>query len=194
MQSLIKDFKKYKWFVTSNGKLVIGGKSAAQNDALLNKVKSERVTLIVMHTTSPGSPFTVILSPLSKISDKEMEECAIFTGCFSQAWKSGKRSTEVDIFRSDQLYKSNKMKEGMWGVNGKIERKKVILKLVLTIQKDILRAVPELSIKTKKDSMLIIIPGKTDKNDLFDELDKTMYNFTKEEFLSALPAGGSKII
>jgi hypothetical protein len=149
---------------------------------------------MVMHTTSPGSPFTVILSPISNVSKQETKECAVFTGCFSQAWKSGKKSAEIDIFSSDQLYKSNTMKEGMWGVKGKIERENVILRLALIYQKDTLRAVPELSVKSKKDSLLTIVPGKTNKKDLFNRIDKSVHKFILDEFLSALPAGGSKII
>ena len=77
-------YKKYRWFFTSAGKLVIGGKSAEQNDELLLGIKNFEEELIVMHTAEPGSPFSVIMSEIKKISKKDLEECAIFTGCFSR--------------------------------------------------------------------------------------------------------------
>ena len=74
----IKDYTKYRWFYTSSGKLVVGGKSSEQNDLLIKRIKSFNVNFTVMHTSSPGSPFSVILSEKNKINKSDLEECAIF--------------------------------------------------------------------------------------------------------------------
>ncbi len=190
-----KDYQKYKWFVTSSGKLVIGGKSAEQNEALLNKLKSSNKDYIIMHTHEPGSPFSAILAPIIKTSKSDIEQAAIFTASFSRAWKQGKSKANVDIFNLSQLYKSQSMKLGTWGVKDKINRIAVPLSLVLTIQKTHLRAVPEKAAKSKKAILLKIIPGKTDKIKMLPKLLELLNNkFSKEEILSALPAGGIEII
>ncbi|MEK6825341.1 MAG: NFACT RNA binding domain-containing protein [Nanoarchaeota archaeon] len=194
MQSLIQDYKKYKWFITFSGKTVIGGKNALQNDELLKKVISLSESTQIMHTSSPGSPFSVILTPLKKITRQDIEECAIFTACFSQAWKAGKSKSNVDIFNSSQLNKEKNMKAGMWKVTGKVQRISVPLKLALTHQQGILRAVPEKTLKNFKNRICTIIPGKIDKKDLFVKIALEEFSFTQEEFLAALPAGGSKIV
>ena len=136
-----RDYKKYRWFYTSSGKLVVGGKSSSQNDELIKKLKAAKRNFIVMHTSSPGSPFSVILSDDIDIKDKK--ECAVFTACFSRAWKQRKKRAKVDIFTFSQLYKLKEMKTGTWGVKGKVQRVIVGLSLVLTKQNSSLRAVPE---------------------------------------------------
>lgn len=189
-----KEYKKYRWFFTSSGKLVIGGKSAEQNDELLSRLKKSSGEYIVMHTSSPGSPFSIIISPIKNLKESDIEECAIFTGCFSRAWKEGKKSIIVDIFRLSQVAKNKSMKTGTWGVIGKIKHKKVELKLILAKQKEILRAVPEITIKNKEEILLKILPGKISKENMLSKLKLILdENFSNEEILSALPAGGIAI-
>lgn len=194
-QEFLKEFLRYRWFFTSTGKLVIGGKSAEQNDELLFKLKKSNEDFIVMHTASPGSPFSVILALKEEIKKTDIEEAAIFTGCFSREWRLARKKTTVDIFSLLQLYKSSTMKTGTWGVKGKIKRKIVLLKLVLAKQKNRLRAVPEKTIKNKKEIIAKIVPGNLDKKDLLSKLVLlTSSPLTQEEILSALPAGGVKIV
>ncbi|MDP1695334.1 MAG: NFACT RNA binding domain-containing protein [archaeon] len=189
-----KEYKKYRWFFTSSGKLVIGGKSAEQNDSLLSRLKKSKEDYIIMHTSSPGSPFSVILSSIKNLKESDIEECAIFTGCFSRAWKEGKKSAIIDIFKLSEVAKEKSMKSGTWGVIGKIKHRKVELKLVLAKQKDILRAIPEIAIKDKREILLKIMPGKISKEDMLSKLKLEIEgNFSNEEILSALPAGGVAI-
>jgi hypothetical protein len=189
------DYLKYKWFFTSSGKLVVGGKSANQNDDLLFDLKKTKKDYWVMHTREPGSPFSVIISDVEKVSKKDLDECAIFTGCFSRAWKKGMKKAEVDIFKLNQVHKKKKMKTGTWGVVGKIERVKVNLRLVLTKQKKTLRAVPESAVK-KKEILAMIVPGKIDKKEAVVgiALEINGGETSKNELLSALPAGGVRVV
>lgn len=194
-EMLIGDFRKYKWFYTSTGKLVVGGKSAIQNDILLSTLKETAEEFIVMHTSEPGSPFSIILESPKSLKKEDLDECAIFTGCFSRAWKDGKTNTSVDIFKLSQLHKSKGMKEGTWGVNGKIERTSVKLELALTKQKEVLRAVPIQSAKSEKNIIIKIKPGKIDKLDIAAKIELELDTvFDQEELLSAIPAGGISLI
>ena len=84
------DYEKYRWFLTSAGKLVIGGKSAEQNEEIMSRAEKEDY---IMHTSEPGSPFCVISEP----SKQELEEVAVFTACFSQQWKSGKKKKKRNM-------------------------------------------------------------------------------------------------
>jgi|SRR3989344_1060774 len=201
----MEDYKKYRWFYTSSGLLVIGGKNAIQNDELLSKTKDNKENFIIMHTSEPGSPFCVIQAPISNISKQDIEETSIFTGCFSRAWRMGKSSAQVDIFNSSQIHKNKNMNAGTWGVYGDIQRVSVPLSLVFTKQKDILRAIPEKTFirslqpsKSKKPvkdiSVVKITPGNIEKAHMFAklelELDDTL---GEEQVLSAIPAGKFKI-
>jgi hypothetical protein len=193
MDALIKNYRRYRWFYTSTGKLVIGGKTAAQNDELLHQVTARSEPLLVMHTLGPGSPFCVILASVEKITKADREECAIFTACFSRAWRAGASKAAVDAFLSSQLYKEKQMKPGTWGVETRIERFNAPLKLALTRQKGVLRAVPPQSVH-KKEIIACLCPGTLDKRDLLPKLELEIGQlFASEEVLAAAPAGGSKL-
>jgi len=190
---LTKEYKKYRWFFTSSGKLVIGGKSATQNDDLLKNLKRQEDDFVIMHTVTPGSPFSIILSPIKDVNESDLEETAIFTGCFSRAWRSGKKREQIHIFKLSQIYKNSKMKTGTWGVNAPIEKKSVSLELALTRQKKILRAVP-ISVPNKKDILIKIKPGKLEKSHAMPKIQVELSEqLSQEELLSALPAGGIAI-
>ncbi len=181
------EHKKYKWFFTKSGKLVVGGKNAENNDALLRELKKTEKDYVVMHTKSPGSPFCVIVAPIKAVSSDDLKECAVFTGCFSKAWKQGLKKTSVDIFHLSQLNKSSAMKSGTWSVTGKIQTEIVNLELVLIVQEKIIRAVPEIT-ANRKEIIVFVCPGKIDKAEAVK--DKMLNELNKEQLLSALPAGG----
>jgi hypothetical protein len=184
----MNEYKKYRWFYTSEGTLVIGGKNAVQNDELLTSLVRKK-DYVVMHSSDPGSPFAVIIKEISKVTAHELEECAVFTGCFSRAWRERKKKTSVDIFTLGQLSKNN-LKAGMWQVQGKVERKDVMLKLALVKQKGVLRAVPPM---TTKKPLMQIVPGTIDKKDMTPQFEVELaMNISQEELMAALPAGGVK--
>ncbi len=181
------NYKKYKWFFTKSGKLVVGGKNAESNDALLRELKATKNDYLVMHTKSPGSPFCAIISDIKEIDKSDITECSIFTGCFSKAWKQNLKKTSVDIFHLSQLNKSSSMKSGTWSVTGKIQTNIVNLELVLIVQEKIIRAVPKITAE-KNNILFLVYPGKVDKG---ESIKKDMFNdLNKEQLLSALPAGG----
>jgi hypothetical protein len=191
---LAENYEKYRWFFTSSEKLVVGGKSALQNDELLRSLKKTKKDFVVMHTSTPGSPFSVIVSLKKQVRKSDIEQAAVFTGCFSRAWRSGKKKAEIHVFTLSQLYKTKKMKAGTWGVKPLVKKKSVLLELVLAKQKGKLRAVPEKSVK-KKDILLKIKPGKIDKKDILPKLQiELTESFSQEELLSALPSGGVAIV
>ena len=188
-----ESYQKYRWFLTKSKKIVVGGRSAVQNEELLKSLKKQNSDLIVMHTSSPGSPFAVIISSIKEVSESDIEQTAVFTACFSRNWRDGKENSTVDIFKLSQLYKGKKMKTGTWGVKGDIKHKKVKIELVLTTQKDILRAVPPTT-PDKKSILLRLSPGKIDKNSIVPKMALELHDtFNQEAILSALPPGGIKI-
>jgi len=203
MNSPIQNYQSYRWFITKSKKLVIGGKSAAQNDQLLTQLKTQTLPpksqitpppqedYIVMHTHLPSSPFSIILAPINKVNKSDLEETAIFTACFSQQWKFKKKKTQVDIFKLSSLTKPLRLKTGTWQVKEKLSSKTVELKLVLTKQNNILRAVPE---QTTKTFLLKIKPGDIDKTDILSKIQVLLpQSKNQEEILQALPSGGISI-
>ncbi|MBR9705418.1 DUF814 domain-containing protein [Candidatus Pacearchaeota archaeon] len=181
-----KDYRNYRWFFTSDNTLVVGGKSDEQNEAALKHFSRPEYT--VMHTTKPGSPFMIIQN--ERPSKKDMEETAIFTGCFSQAWKKGNKKIDIDVFKGDQIYKIKSMKTGTFGVKGKKEVMHIKPELVLIIQKRKLRAVPT---NGHEKVLVKIKQGKMKKEEATDKIAKIMrdkFNLPmhKEEIMQAIPS------
>src|SRR3989338_10237343 len=117
--SKVDDYTNYRWFFTSEGKLVVGGKSDEQNEIVLKYFK--KPNYIVMHTTAPGSPFMIIQS--DDPSEEDIKECAVFCACFSKEWKNGKKVIDIDIFYGRDMYKNKNMETGTFGVKNKQQTK-----------------------------------------------------------------------
>lgn len=185
-------YHKYRWFYTSNQTLVVGGKSAEQNDALLHAVLSLKKRYYVLHTSHPGSPFSVILKTPERVEAREIEEAAIFTGCFSRAWKERKKKTLVSLFMTSDLLKKDGLAVGTWNVKKSLRELNVLLELVLTFQKKHIRAVPPQS--TTKP-LLKIIPGSADKTIMAAQIAVELNEkIGIDSLLGALPAGGIRSI
>ncbi len=187
----MKDYTRYRWFYTSKNTLVVGGKNAAQNDELLTHILAMRPSYYVLHTSAPGSPFSVIIKERSGVGNEELKETAIFTACFSQAWKTRTKKTNVNIFTSEQLSKPKGAKTGMWHVKGKVKNVEISLGLVLTKQKGVLRAVP---LQSAVRVLAHISPGNLDKQVAVAQCEVILENnVNHDELMAALPAGNMAV-
>jgi len=92
---------------TSSGKLVLAGKSAENNEKLVEQVEPGE---IVLHTKAPGSPFVNIKTKdKEKISRKDIEEAAVFCARYSQDWRDNKNYVIVHYFKGKDVYKNKLM-------------------------------------------------------------------------------------
>ena len=178
---MLENHQKYRWFYTSSGKLVVGGKNARQNEEIMQYVLKEKKEYIIAHTKDPGSPFCIILS--EKYNKKDLDECLIFCGCFSRAWRSNKKLAEVHWFSSKDIYKTKNMKEGTFGVKKLAGKKRVELKLYYKEQKGKARFVP-----IKENSKLCITIGGIEKELFAYQISKILKR-NKQEIIEALPSG-----
>ena len=186
-----RNYMNYRWFFTSEGKLVIGGKSEDQNEIVLRYFLKPNYK--IMHTTSPGSPFMIIQS--DEPSKNDLNECAIFCACFSKEWKSGNKLISIDIFNGKDIYKAKTMKTGTFGVKNK-KQIKVKPELIIVIQKGKIRAVPE--IKRSEESLAVIKQGKLTKEEAGEKIakkikEKFLFPVSKEEIMMAIPSGNMNV-
>jgi len=186
LTNLDRKYDNFRWFFTSNNVLVVGGKSDEQNEIVLTEFL--KPNYIVMHTSLPGSPFMVIQS--DKPGKKDIEETAVFTACFSQQWKLGKKEIEIDVFKGSDIFKSKTMKTGTFGVKAKKNKIKVKPELILVIQNGKLRAVPD---NSKYEKIAEIRQGNLSKEQTAEKIfkiikDKYHFPITKDEIMSAIPS------
>ena len=116
----IRDMKevKFRQAFTSSGRVMLAGKDAEQNEALVWQAESGET---VLHTKAAGSPFVNIKG---NADGDDIKTAAIFCAKYSREWKKNKRDVEVHKFRGRDIYKKLGMKAGTFGVK-KFETMKV---------------------------------------------------------------------
>ncbi len=100
-------YERYRWFVTTDGLLAIGGRDASSNSALIRKHLTEQD--IVFHAEVHGSPFFIAKNAASAAQegkvDASLNQVAQATVAFSRAWKDGLSSAAAYWVLPEQVKK-----------------------------------------------------------------------------------------
>ncbi len=99
-----KWFERFRWFRTSDGFLVLGGRNADQNEELVTKymdpsdrffhAQAHGAPVTILKATEPGEPARDI-----EIPEASKREAAQFAVSYSSVWKDGK--FEGDVYEVD---------------------------------------------------------------------------------------------
>ncbi len=187
-----KWYHKFRWFMTSDGFLVVGGRDATTNEILIKK-HTEKNDL-VFHTEMPASPFAVIKSEGRKISEIAISEAAEFTATFSSAWKRGLSSVEVFHVSPDQVSKEAKSGEfigrGAFMIYGKknIVNTQMNLAIGLTKKDGEVMAGPLSAVKFHCDKSVQIVQGDEKTSDTAKKIQKKIGG-ELDEIIRVLPQG-----
>jgi predicted ribosome quality control (RQC) complex YloA/Tae2 family protein len=189
-------FEKFHWFMTSEGKLAIGGRNAQQNDLVFAKHTDEGD--LFFHADIQGAS-AIILKGGAKASEQELLECAQFAACFSNAWKNANASVDVYAVEKAQLSKHSHggfIPAGAFAIAG--ERKwfrstRLALRVGVDPESRQPAVLPEIS-KSRLSPESRLAPSKSgkDKGALAKSLAKP-FACHPDELLEILPNGKSKI-
>ncbi|MFC1755119.1 NFACT RNA binding domain-containing protein [Thermoproteota archaeon] len=136
-------YEKFRWFFTSEGFLVVGGRDATTNEIIIKK-HTEKGD-IVFHTDMAGSPFFVVKKGSVKekdaeIGDASIAEVADATCTYSRAWKLGLGTTQVFWVNPDQVSKEAQsgeyMPKGAFMIRGKTNYIPARINLTVGVMKD----------------------------------------------------------
>ncbi|WP_255149415.1 ribosome rescue protein RqcH [Halorarius halobius] len=104
-------YERFRWFHTSDGFLVIGGRNADQNEALVKKYMDGGDRFF--HSQAHGGPVTILKATGPSEPSKEvdfpestLEEAARFAVTYSSVWKEGKFAGDVYMVDPDQVSKT----------------------------------------------------------------------------------------
>ena len=95
-------FERYRWFYTSDGDLVVGGRDAPSNSAVVRKHMQEGDR--VFHAEVYGSPFFILKG--GGESQASLRETAQATVCFSRAWREAMHGSAAYWVDPAQVKKS----------------------------------------------------------------------------------------
>lgn len=93
-------FERYRWFITSDGRLAIGGRDASSNSAVIRKHLNKND--MVFHAEIVGSPF-FLLRESAEGDLSSIKEVSQATVCFSRAWRAGLYGLNAYWIRPDQV-------------------------------------------------------------------------------------------
>ena len=200
-------YERYRWFYTSDGYLVIGGRDAASNSAVVRKhlVKNDKI----FHADIFGSPFFIIKNA-ENAPDTSMNEVAHATVCFSRAWREGLYGVSAYWVNPEQVKKSAPSGEflpkGSFTIEGQrnfINSKNLKLAVGIIPQDDghVLTCGPSETIKKNSICYAIIEP---DGAEMVETAKKIRIEFSKiheeitkkiniDDFVRVMPAGKSQI-
>ena len=202
-------FEKFRWFVSLEGDLVIGGRDSQSNVDIIKKYAKQND--LVFHSEIIGSPFFIIKEG---VSDTTITETATATASFSRAWKS-QNSVDVYYVKYEQVKKGAPSGMSMPKGSFMIEGKKTILKkvklelaigAVMHNGKYTIMSGPTDAVMRRSLGYVTIQPGKRKasdiakliKNKLILKLDNDISEIYKgksiDEYLRVLPPGGAEIV
>lgn len=199
----LKWYEKLRWFLSSDGFMVIGGRDANTNEMVVKKYMENND--IYLHSDIHGAPSAVIKNEGKEIPETTIEEAASFAASFSSAWTKGFGSQDVYWVHPDQVSKTPQSGEfvakGAFIIRGSRNyiRAATLLIAVGAVDYDgeRLMAGPLEAVKKYTDNYVIIKPGYTKKEALARQILRKVDEkriFTLEDIIRILPSGKADIV
>ena len=180
-------YEKFRWFISSDDFLVIGGKDASSNEIVVKKHMDKKD--IFIHADIHGAPTVVIKSEGKDIPQRTIDEAFEFAAAYSRAWKSGLFALDVYWVNPEQVSKTPEHGEylvkGSFIVRGKRNRKKVEVGSAIGIKKidDDIRVIggPISAVEKHSKYLVEIVPGRRKPKEMSKEIKNQMIEMAKKE-------------
>ncbi|MDS0283187.1 ribosome rescue protein RqcH [Haloarcula onubensis] len=211
-------YEQFRWFRTSDGYLVLGGRDADDNEQLVQKYLERGDKFF--HAQAHGGPVTVLKATGPSEAAKEvdfpqssLDQAAQFAVSYSSVWKDGKFAGDVYMVDPDQVSKTPEsgeyLEKGGFAVRGDrtyFEDTPVGVAVGITCE-DRTQVVggPPAAIEGDVATSVEVEPGQFAQNDIAKRLYRVFKErFTDETFVRKvaspdliqefLPPGGSRMV
>lgn len=202
-------FEEYRWFITSDGFLAIGGRNAKMNSEIVSKHLENKD--LFFHTQTPGAP-AVVLKLGQEAPENSILETAEFAAIYSSLWKEGKHSGEVYYVRPEQVQRSAKagefLSKGSFYIVGDRNYIEVELRCAIGVELEKMRLIggPVSAVKNRADYYVELEIGDESAEKLSVEIPKILSEKAGEnayivkaiakpdEVAKFLPPGKSRIV
>ncbi|MEM3922616.1 MAG: NFACT RNA binding domain-containing protein, partial [Nitrososphaerota archaeon] len=199
-------YERYRWFITSEGHLVVAGKDASSNIALLKKHLEPGD--LVFHAEVRGAA-AVILKGGMGAGERSRAEAAQFAAAYSRAWKEGLRTITVYYIEPSQISfeppPGHYLPRGGFIVKGERHYIQVRLELAIGVTGDLeLVYGPPTAVAARAISFVRLEPGNRQADELADailrrilagaELDAKTVRDLKEQIKEIIPYGRGELV
>jgi len=196
-------FEEFRWFISSDGNIVVGGRDASSNDKIVKKYLREGDRYA--HADVHGAPSCVIKSrnvndEIVPISDKTLEEACLFASVYSRAWKQFAEAQAYWV-NPEQVSKTPESGEflprGAFVIRGKRNYCRCKLEMavgVVTIN-DTMKVMggPVNAVKKMSDRHIVLSPGDMKKSVIVNKLSK-VFDVPTDIIDRVLPPGDLNIV
>lgn len=214
-------YERYRWFVTTDGLMAIGGRDTSSNSALIRKHLTEHD--IVFHAEVHGSPFFIVKNAAAPAQEGKIEpslqQVAQATVSFSRAWKDSLSSADAYWVLPEQVKKGAPtgqfLPKGSFVIEGKRSYLKgVEIRLATGIAqlngREVLVCGPEEAIKKRSMFYAVLLQGGMDPmnaakkvksefvkaagdDDDSSDIVESIKQISLDDFVRALPTGQSRV-
>ena len=187
-------YEKFRWFRSSEGFLVLGGRDATTNEILIKKHTDP--SDIVFHAEIAGAPFVVIKTEGKTSSEQTILEAAQFAASYSRAWKEMFHTVDVYWVHPNQLSKSpppgQYLEKGAFIILGKKNYVRTVLTRVaigIELKEDGVSVIggPVEAIKRQSKVYVEIVPGQQKSNILAKNIRKLLIEKGSKEWQKHVP-------
>jgi len=196
-------FEKFRWFVSSDGFLVIGGRDAGTNEMVVKKHMEPQD--IYLHSDIHGAPSVVIKTEGRDVPETTIQEAAVFAASFSSAWTRGFTSLDVYWVHPEQVSKTPRSGEfvarGAFIIRGSRNYLRgVPLKIAIGVvdyEGERIMSGPPSAVKRMTEKFVTVKPGYTKKEALAKAIKSRVDDenlFPLEDFIRNLPPGKGDIV
>ncbi|MGB9134411.1 MAG: ribosome rescue protein RqcH, partial [Candidatus Bathyarchaeia archaeon] len=181
-------YEKFRWFHTSEGLLVVGGKDAVSNEVLIKRHTEPHD--LVFHADIEGAPFVVIKTEGKTPSQQSINEAAQLAASHSRAWKAKFSTIDVYWVQPDQVSKTppsgEYLSKGAFMVRGrKNYLRKTPLQLAIGVDAKVTPLIliggPKEAVKNKTEIYVKIVPGDFSSKELAGRIRHTLKQKISEE-------------
>ncbi|MFV9631546.1 MAG: ribosome rescue protein RqcH [Methanosarcinales archaeon] len=170
-------YDRFKWFESSDGFLVVGGRDVSTNEDVVRKYMEKRD--VFFHTESPGSPAVVIKTQGKQVPQTTLKESAEFVISNSSVWKSDRIEGDCYWVMPDQVSKTPEPGEflprGSFVIRGKRNFIKTTVNAAVGIQtKGNIRLVggPTSAVSKLAEYMIEVEQGEFNQSDIAKKIYK----------------------
>lgn len=205
-------YEKFRWFVSSEGFLVLGGRDVKSNETLAKRHMGPND--VFLHAALHGAPYTVIKVPDEPPGQQTIEEAAQFAVTFSSAWQDGLSNGDAYWVNPEQVSFSPPSGEYLpsgavmiYGSKNYIRRVPIELAVGVIFEEEqaIPISGPPSAVISQTEFYVRVMPGDTKKGQLVkevlnqikslvpDEQALLVSRIPQEDMMRVLPAGSGKI-
>jgi predicted ribosome quality control (RQC) complex YloA/Tae2 family protein len=213
-------YERYRWFISSDGLLAIGGRDASSNSAIIRKYLTEQD--LVFHAEVHGSPFFILKNGRASSPQSTLLQVAQATVSYSRAWKDGLSSADSYWVTSEQVKKGapsgQYLPKGSFVIEGKrnyIKGNEIRLAAgIMPLDNKYLFVCGPVEAISKRSLLYVaLLPGGYDPMEISKKIRIDLYNsaieskdvnyneevasfiksISHDEIIMALPGGRSKI-